>query len=169
MYTSDSMFKRVHAMLQAKWQRRGLHMRLAGQQVQDKAELADDELYGEVFDACGALYKVQKGVLQRGADGAALDPQAGSMQSTFTRDQLVGMMDAALAAGTEASIEDMGMMLLMCCTAGRGDDCRERRICELMPPMLRTCIGEHAVVCCWEVCSSMRAQCSLLPNYEPWI
>jgi hypothetical protein len=55
------------------------------------------------------------------------------------------MMDQLLASSKPEDAETMCMMLLMCGTAGRGDDCRERRICELVPPMLRKSIGRHSV------------------------
>jgi hypothetical protein len=37
---------------------------------------------------------------------------------------------------------DLSMVLAMSFTAGRGADVRERRLCELTPPLLRSCIGE---------------------------
>lgn len=145
-YTSDSMLRRVHSMLQAKWAQRRLRMKLQGEK-EPTALLLDDDLYRLVYRMCEALYKNQKGAHRRGPDGAPLDPQAGSLQPTFTEDQLVAMMTDLLACGTLTSAETMCMMLLMCCTAGRGDDCRERRVCELMEPMLRKCIGGQQGLC----------------------
>eukprot|EP00882_Tetradesmus_deserticola_P001207 GHRQ01001305.1.p1 GENE.GHRQ01001305.1~~GHRQ01001305.1.p1 ORF type:complete len:390 (+),score=119.09 GHRQ01001305.1:648-1817(+) len=141
MYTSDSMLKRVHAMFQSKWTNRRLHMRQLGQQ-ETRLDINHDVLYKKMRSNCHALYKRQKGVLQYGADGAPLDPQAGgNQQTTFSQDELVAMMDKLLASNSPEDAETMCMMLLMCSTAGRGDDCRERRICELMAPMLRKSIG----------------------------
>jgi len=58
------------------------------------------------------------------------------------RDELVQMADFLMSSPNATDARDMSMVLAMSFTAGRGDDVRERRLCELTPPMLRTCIGE---------------------------
>ncbi len=58
------------------------------------------------------------------------------------RDDLVKIADYSLASPKPLDARDLSMVLAMSFTAGRGDDVRERRLCELTPPLLRTCIGE---------------------------
>ena len=58
------------------------------------------------------------------------------------RDDLVKIADHMLASSKAIDARDLSMLLAMCFTAGRGDDVRERRVCELTPPLQRTCIGE---------------------------
>jgi hypothetical protein len=58
------------------------------------------------------------------------------------RDDLVKIGDHSLASSKAIDARDLSMLLAMCFTAGRGDDVRERRLCELTPPLQRTCIGE---------------------------
>lgn len=58
------------------------------------------------------------------------------------RDDLVKIADYSLASPNALEARDLSMVLAMSFTAGRGDDVRERRLCELTPPLLRTCIGE---------------------------
>jgi hypothetical protein len=58
------------------------------------------------------------------------------------RDDLVKIADHSLASPKAIDARDLSMLLAMSFTAGRGDDVRERRLCELTPPLLRTCIGE---------------------------
>lgn len=58
------------------------------------------------------------------------------------RDDLVKIGDYCLASPNAIDARDLNMLLAMSFTAGRGDDVRERRLCELTPPILRTCIGE---------------------------
>lgn len=58
------------------------------------------------------------------------------------RDQLVQMADFQMSSRDPTDARDMSMILAMSFTAGRGADVRERRLCELTPPLLRSCIGE---------------------------
>lgn len=63
-------------------------------------------------------------------------------RAVTSRDDLVKIADYSLASPNTLDARDLSMVLAMSFTAGRGDDVRERRLCELTPPLLRTCIGE---------------------------
>lgn len=58
------------------------------------------------------------------------------------RDQLVQMAHFLMSSRDPLDARDLSMVLAMSFTAGRGADVRERRLCELTPPLLRSCIGE---------------------------
>lgn len=82
-----------------------------------------------------------------------LDPQDNSLAATYSRDQLVQMADILISSPKATDARDLSMVLAMSYTAGRGDDVRQRRLCELTPPLLRACIGQ----CCVCVpCATLR-------------
>lgn len=105
---------------------------------------------------CQAMYKRQRTVLPKDAAGVILDPQDRTQQATFSADEKVKIGDHLVASKEHKDTQHMAMMLLMCGTAGRGDDCRERRLCELMKPMLRTCIGGSGDHECWCSAASVK-------------
>lgn len=135
------MFKRAHGCMQALWRMHGIASRLqrCGVQMQQlaatKGGLLLDPVYQSVYKRCQALFKKQKGT-------CTTDPRDHTQQSTFTEDELVKIIDEVLPSLDYKDARDLAMLLLMVVTAGRGDDCRWRRICELLQPILRTCIGE---------------------------
>lgn len=159
VFKSDSMFKRVHSYLQAMWGMRGVAVRLhqhkgkqSRQQQQQQQHsgrgLLSDPVYQLVYKRCQALYKPQKGVQRVDAAGEPLDPQNYCQETTFSEDELVRIADHLISSADPRDAQQMAMMLLMVGTAGRGDDCRERFVCEFLPPMLRRCIGELAMAGC---------------------
>lgn len=70
-----------------------------------------------------------------------LDAQDLSRETTFNENELVRMASYLLSSTEPSAANHLCMLLWMVSTAGRGDDLRERRVCELLPPMLRKCIG----------------------------
>ena len=146
------MFKRTHSVLQSMWSMRGVARRLQQsaaqrtkqqQQQQGKGGLLLDPVYKLAYKQCQAGYKPQKGVQRVDAGGEPLDPQDYCIETTFTEDELVKIADHLTSSGDLSDAQQLAMIALMVGTAGGGDDCRERFVCELLPPMLRRCIGEQ--------------------------
>jgi hypothetical protein len=133
------MFKRVHSMLQTIFRQRGLNLLLKGVDVTLQAQgLRAFPTYEAVYKQCQALFKRQAGAVL----AQELDPQDNSLTATYSRDDLVQMCDTLLSSPAPTDARDLSMLLAMTHTAGRGDDVRERRLCELTPPLQRSCIGE---------------------------
>ena len=140
-WKGDAMLRKVHIMLQAVFRARGLKLRAQGEEDPGvpRGGLMEYAIYKEVYRQCQALFKRQAGTVLPDE----LDPQDNSLTATFNRDQLVKMADTLLSSQQPSDARDHSMLLSMSHTAGRGDDLRERRLCELTPPLLRTCIGEQ--------------------------
>jgi hypothetical protein len=95
------------------------------------------------------VYHQRQGVFKRQAGAILpqeLDPQDNTLSATFSTDELVQMADAMMSSSSKTDARDFSMIMAMAHTAGRGDDVRERRLCELTPPLPRTCIGEQLLL-----------------------
>jgi hypothetical protein len=143
-WVGDSMLRRVHSMLQVVFRQSALFKRAQGHistPVAEKGLLAY-ETYAAVYKKCQALSKRQAGAILP----QELDPQDNTLSATFSTDELVQMADAMMSSSNKTDARDLSMILAMAHTAGRGDDVRERRLCELTPPIQRTCIGEQPLL-----------------------
>lgn len=113
----------------------------AATSMEPKELLKVGGVYREMYSRCQDMFKIHRGQPLP----AGLDPQDNSQQATFTRDELIKICDELLGSEDPLDARDLSMILAMCLMCGRGDDARERRLCELTEPMQRTCIGE----CLW--------------------
>jgi len=130
-YSSDASFKKTHAALAQLYQKRG--QALAASDSRSKsgpgtAKLLDDAMYKAAYKECQGSYKVQPSKPLPGN----MDPQDNSLQDTFDLDDLVKIASEKIASSSTKDARDLSMLLWMCWSCGRGDDCRPRKLCELM-------------------------------------
>jgi hypothetical protein len=143
-WDGDSMLRKVHSMLQKVFKNSMLLKRAKGASSTPVAEkgLLAYETYAAVYHQCQGVFKRQAGAILP----QELDPQDNTLSATFSTDELVQMADTMMSSPNKTDARDLSMILAMSHTAGRGDDVRERRLCELTPPIPRTCIGEQPLL-----------------------
>lgn len=109
------------------------------------AKLLDDAIYKATYKECQGSYKVQPSKPLPGN----MDPHDNSLQDTFdfkddqvTQDHLAS---EKIASSSTKDARDLSHTACCCGCAGavggRGDDCRLRKLWELMRPMGRRTIG----------------------------
>lgn len=138
-YRSDASFKKTHAALAQLYHKRGQALAATGSRNGSAVgtKLLDDAMYKAAYKECQGRYKVQPSKPLP----ANMDPQDNSLQDTFDLDDLVKIASEKIASSTSKDARDLSMLLWMCWSCGRGDDCRPRKLCELMRPMSRRTIG----------------------------
>jgi len=136
-FKGDAMFKKVHAALASLYKKRGQALAVSGQHDGGTA-LLKDPIYNAAYKECQGLYKIQPNKPLPGK----MDPLDNSLQDTFELDELVQITQDLLGSSDPKDARDLSMLLWMCWSCGRGDDCRPRKLCELMRPMCRRTIGE---------------------------
>lgn len=92
----------------------------------------------KAYDQCNALFKIKRGEPLP----AGMDPHDNTLQSTYTEDELLKMASTLLRSPEFKDHHTMSLLLFSSYSAGRGDDARERLLCELAEPVVRETIRE---------------------------
>jgi hypothetical protein len=137
VWTSNSVLKSCHSALQAHYQRCQVGEAARKGRPKGQRQLQDDVGYKQVYDECKACFKVKRGQPLPGK----MDPHDNTQQATFSMDEHFKICAEAAGSPDPLVARDLSQYLACTSMCGRGDDARERRLCELCEPRLRASIG----------------------------
>lgn len=104
------------------------------------ADLLHNQGYKAVYQKCQRKNKI---VL--GGQHPPVDPHDNTQQATYTTGQLTSMAKLLISSTKPEAARQMSMLLCAVQMAGRGDELRNLRLCDMTEPRLRSTIGKQPV------------------------